>query len=371
MAKAFKVRTKDNWKLAAMVVLLYYPFLLYVDMPVYLDGGETLQAMVVHEMINVVIVVIFLFIWMTAAEVMLNFLIQLIGDDFLHKLKLLPMIALVAMAFFLSISFILVSGPTFDLIDEIVFAIAGVRPLVSFPVNASEEFFQLFKRANIGLFFLLMLSAFYLIANRRSGLKLDELKLKAERMEKEKSLAQLEVLRNQVNPHFLFNSMSILTTLVHENAQLSEKFINELSKFYRYSLEEGKNETVSLETELSFIRSYLFLLNIRFGEKLRCCIEINETVHLKLKVAPFTLQLLLENAVNHNQMSDARPLQVKVTIADNHIVVENSIHQKSQRMNSTGTGLKNIVDRYSLLSDKPVLVESDEFKFVVKIPLLT
>lgn len=365
------IGSKDNWKLAGMLVLLYYPFLLYVDLPVYLDGGETWKTMVVHEAVNVVVVVVFLFISSTCAELMLNFLIQRIGDDFLHKLRLLPMVILVVMAFALAIAFILATGTILDLIDNTVFSLTGVRLLVSFPRDASYEFSLLFRRANIGLFFLLMLSAFYLIANRRAGVNLSELRLRSERIEKERTLAQLEVLRNQVNPHFLFNSLSILTTLVHENAVLSEKFINELSKFYRYSLEEGKKETVALPVELSFVESYLFLLSLRFGEKLKCSLGIPPTGYGRSMIAPFTLQLLLENAVTHNQMSDARPLHVKVFIDGNYIVVENSIHEKSQRLDSTKTGLKNIIERYELLTSRPVMVERANDKFVVKIPLLT
>lgn len=364
------LRLKDNWKLAGMVTLLYYPFLLYVDLPVYTDGGETLQAMAVHEFINVSVVVVYLFIWITGAEAVLHLLIRFIGEDFLHRLKLIPMIALVGIAFAFAITFIIAAGTTLDLIDEFIFSMSGVHLLVSFPKDSSEEFFQLFKRANIGLFFLLMLSAFYLIANRRAGLRLNELQLRAERMEKEKSLAQLEVLRNQVNPHFLFNSLSILTTLVHENAGLSEKFISELSKFYRYSLDEGKNDTVNLSTEVSFVSSYLFLLGLRFGDKLKCSIDIDLDKYSQAKIAPFTLQLLLENAVNHNQMSDARPLQVDINVTDGYLVVVNSIHEKVQRANSTKAGLKNIIDRYRLLTEDPVSVESNKNTFVVRVPLL-
>jgi two-component system LytT family sensor kinase len=366
----FNIKTKDNWKLAAMVTLLYYPFLLYVDLPVYLDGGETWKAMAIHELINVAVVVVFLFIWITGADVMFEILTRYIGDDFLHRLRLFPMIVLVGIAFGFSFTFILAAGRTLDFIDETIISMSGLRLLVSFPKTATEQFFQLFKRANIGLFFLLMLSAFYLIANRRAGLKLNELILRSERIEKEKSLAQLEVLRNQVNPHFLFNSLSILTTLVHDNPSLSEKFISELSKFYRYSLDEGKNNKVMVQTELSFVRSYLFLLSLRFGEKLKCCIEIPVNEYAQAKIAPFSLQLLLENAVNHNQMSDSRPLQVSIKIVDDYIVVQNSIHEKVQRINSTKAGLKNIIDRYRLLTDKPVFVESTADMFVVRIPLL-
>jgi two-component system, LytTR family, sensor kinase len=367
---SFELKSKDNWKLAAIVVLLYYPFLLYVDLPVYIDAGATWQAMAVHEFINVIVVIVFLFIWITAAELMLNVLIRYIGDDFLHKLKLLPMVVLVAMAFALNITFILATGTILDLIDEAIISLLGVKLLVSFPQTASPEFFHLFKRANIVLFFLLMLSAFYLIANRRFGAKLNEMKLRSERMEKEKSLAQLEVLRNQVNPHFLFNSLSILTSLVYDNPKLSEKLISELSKFYRYSLDEGKNETVPLSTELSFINSYLFLLNLRFGGKLQCSIEIPQAELTKCRIAPFTLQLLLENAVNHNQMSETRPLHVTIKKDGECFVIENSVHKKVPRIDSTRTGLKNIIDRYELLTDKPVIVESSESLFVVKIPLL-
>ena len=354
------LNARDNWKLAALVMFIFYPVLLYIDLPVYLDGGATWPAMIVHESINIVVVICFLFVWVTAAEKCLNVLTQKLGDNFLHGFRVIPISILVLIAFILAITFILATGEVLKIIDQMIVGISGVKLLVSFPRTASHDFFQLFKRANIGFFFLIMFSAFYLIANRRAGRRLNELTLKAERIEKEKTVAQLEVLRSQVNPHFLFNSLSILTTLVHDDAALSEKFISELSKFYRYSLDEGKNETVSLSTELEFMQSYLFLLNIRFGEKLHCSINIPETQLTKTRVAPLTLQMLLENAVNHNQMSDSRPLNVNLFVSDNYLVIENSIHEKTQRIISTKTGLKNIIDRYELLTSQPVVVNSND-----------
>lgn len=181
---------------------------------------------------------------------------------------------------------------------------------------------------------------------------------------------QMDVLKQQVNPHFLFNSLSILSSVVHVDANLSEKFIAQLSKSYRYILEQKDNDLVSLKTEIEFIQSYAFLLGIRFREKFEVQIDVPEATQQRYKIAPLTLQLLVENAVKHTRMSSKEPLSVHIYTQDETLIVENGLKPRLQPEVSTGVGLKNITARYSLLTERPVWYGPEQDAFVVKIPLL-
>jgi two-component system, LytTR family, sensor kinase len=199
-----------------------------------------------------------------------------------------------------------------------------------------------------------------------------QMEIKTEQLMKENALAQYEALRNQVSPHFLFNSLSILSSLVHIDANLSEKFIDQLSKAYRYILEQKDNETVFLKTELDFLRAYAFLLKIRFESKFDVMISITDAEADQYHIAPLTLQLLIENCVKHNRMSQKEPLIVSVLIKDDHLVVTNPVRSRieTERVPSTGIGLANIKNRYHLLTKNPVQIEQNDEWFMVKIPLL-
>jgi LytS/YehU family sensor histidine kinase len=198
------------------------------------------------------------------------------------------------------------------------------------------------------------------------------MEIQAEQLVKQNAVAQFEALKNQVSPHFLFNSLSILSFLVHVDANLSEKFIDQLSKAYRYILEQKDNDTVYLKTELDFLRSYAFLLKIRFENKFDVKILVNEIDAEKYRVAPLTLQLLIENSVKHNRMSEKEPLIVTILIKEEHLVVRNPVRPRTEidRAKSTGIGLTNIRDRYRLLTKSPVEIDQDEELFTVKIPLI-
>jgi len=193
---------------------------------------------------------------------------------------------------------------------------------------------------------------------------------KTQLLEKQQLISEIDLLKTQVNPHFLFNSLSILSSLVRVNPDLSEQFIEQLARSYRYILEQKDQPVVTLRTELEFIRSYAFLLKIRFENKFDLRINLNEDLLDKYKVAPLTLQLLVENAVKHNRMSVQEPLVVEVLMQDNFLVVKNQLRIRPQREASTGTGLHNIINRYALLTDRPVKAGECEDEFIVRVPLL-
>lgn len=236
-----------------------------------------------------------------------------------------------------------------------------------------EERYQQWRNMNMGLKFVIVLSILYITINRKANVRMKDIEVQAEQLKKENAQAQYQALKNQVSPHFLFNSLSILSSLVHIDPKLSEKFIDQLSKAYRYILEQKDNDSISLKTELDFIRSYAFLLKIRFEEKFDLKIELNETEANDFHIAPLTLQLLIENAVKHNKMSADTPLQVTIRKENEFLIVENAIRrlQSGEGVVSTGIGLKNIVKRYQLLTEIPVEISSDNNIFRVKIPLLS
>lgn len=203
-------------------------------------------------------------------------------------------------------------------------------------------------------------------------MRLEAMKARSEELEKQKLLNEIALLKTQVNPHFLFNSLSILSSLVHVSADLSEQFIDQLSRSYRYILEQKDYTLVALRTELEFIRSYAFLLKIRFENKFDLRIQLDQETLDTRKIAPLTLQLLIENAVKHNRMSAKEPLVVEVTTEDDILIVKNALQPRPTPEKSTGTGLKNIVSRYALLTDRLVQAgKTDDGFFVVKVPLLS
>jgi sensor histidine kinase YesM len=191
--------------------------------------------------------------------------------------------------------------------------------------------------------------------------------VEAERYQKESIKANFESLKNQVNPHFLFNSLNVLTSLVYQDADKAARFIKKLSEVYRYVLDTQNQELVSLPVELAFVKSYVYLQQIRFGENLK--VEIQETGDGK--VVPLAIQMLLENAIKHNEVSSENPLTISVRRDGDYIVVGNSVRLKSTPSEeNSGLGLANIQKRYEFLTVKLVIITKSDSRFEVKIPIL-
>jgi len=193
--------------------------------------------------------------------------------------------------------------------------------------------------------------------------------LESEQLKKMHAEAKFEALRNQINPHFLFNSFNVLSTLVYKDPDTSSKFIDQLSDVYRYLLYNQENQVVTVKEELRFIEAYLYLLHIRFGNNLQVDLEIAPSIENKF-IAPATLQMLIENAIKHNVVSKKHPLKMKIYNSGDYIVVENTILLKQVPPASSRLGLQNIRERYRFLSQsESISVRSDE-TFQVKIPLI-
>jgi two-component system LytT family sensor kinase len=190
-----------------------------------------------------------------------------------------------------------------------------------------------------------------------------------ERYKTESANAQLQNLKNQLNPHFLFNNLSVLTSLVYKNQDKAVDFINELSKVYRYVLDNKSSELVSLQEELDFLDHYIYLLKIRFESSISFFINID--VHKeRTYLPPMCLQMLVENTIQHNETSQANPLQVSVYTENNYLIIENPIQPRSDKTESSKTGLKNIASRYSFFTEDKIAIKQTAKTFKVLLPLI-
>lgn len=202
-----------------------------------------------------------------------------------------------------------------------------------------------------------------------SSKRLTEANTQLIKLQKENLQSQFEVLRQQVNPHFLFNSLNVLTSLIKLEPDLAEQFTEHLSKVYRYVLENKDNDLVSLQTELDFLDAYIFLLHIRFLDKIEVKVAIPDAKK-ELLILPLALQLLIENAIKHNSMSKKNPLIIEISVDNKNVLqVENNLQERESHMVSTGVGLKNIEHRYHLLEMPAPQFLKTKTKFVARIPL--
>ncbi len=182
--------------------------------------------------------------------------------------------------------------------------------------------------------------------------------------------AKYESLKSQIDPHFLFNSLNVLTALIGENPKQAEKFTTKLSKVYRYVLEQKSKDLIELDEELEFAKTYMELLKMRFENAV--IFEIPEKAsNSELKIIPLSLQLLLENTIKHNVASEEHPLIVTITETAGYLTVSNNYNPKTILEKGTKVGLKNIIERYHLITLKKVEIEQNKTTFTVKLPLLT
>ena len=191
----------------------------------------------------------------------------------------------------------------------------------------------------------------------------------SENLKRESLSAQLNALRSQVNPHFLFNNLNTLSSLIPENPEHAVDFVQQLSKVYRHILEVKDEKSILLKDELDLLNAYTFLLKTRFDKNLDVTIDI-PTEKLQKRIVPLSLQILMENAIKHNIVSADKPLHIDISTLNGSLVVSNNLQMKNQVNECTGIGLDNIRNRYKLISEKPVNVTSNDNNFTVSIPLI-
>ncbi len=349
-----KIATRHKWLMAIGLMLVYLPLGIYVNSDDRTwDGivGRIFPDFIVQFIISTVVT----FGWICLAEWLRNMLLKQFS-----RLSTIWFNLLAGSLFFMLSMTVITMVLQFN---EWLFY--GTLKM-EYPIGDLSHA----NRAVYGQFATLSLCVYTLIANRQIMDNIEATRLKAEQLEKENLLSQFSALKSQVNPHFLFNSLSILSSLVKKDPDLSEQFIDRLSKAYRYILEQRDTDLVPLATELDFLKSYTFLLQTRFGQKFEVKINLDDETVATSKIPPLTLQLLVENAVKHNRMSETEPLQITIGQEVGQLVVRNNFRPRGDKPNSTGMGLQNIINRYALLTDQPVWAGETEADFVVKVPLL-
>ncbi len=242
------------------------------------------------------------------------------------------------------------------------FSIYSDKPFTEFLANEKFSYYQ------FGLWITLtILSIFHFIYfyNRYQQNKIKEQKVIAGT-----ASAKFDALKNQLDPHFLFNSLNVLTSLIEENPENAQRFTTSLSKVYRYVLEQKNKELVTVDEELQFAKTYMLLLKMRFEDSI--VFEMpDKASNPESKVVPLSLQLLLENAVKHNMVTSSKPLHIKIYEDGDNLVVENNLQPKQIVKKSSGVGLTNIKQRYNLLTNKKVYINKEANRFAVAIPMLT
>ncbi|MEZ4816391.1 MAG: histidine kinase [Flavobacteriaceae bacterium] len=192
--------------------------------------------------------------------------------------------------------------------------------------------------------------------------------IKNQEISKQRIKQELLALKNQINPHFLFNNLNTLSHLVSEKSQEAEAYIIQFSTIYRYLLEEKKADLVAIEKEFKMIHSFMYLLKIKHGDAVEFIYKTEDFKNFK--IATFTLQLLIENAVKHNIISPENKLFISIFVEHPYLIVKNNVLQKANYIYSSGIGLDNIINRYKILSQKEVIIEETDKEFVVKIPII-
>lgn len=251
-------------------------------------------------------------------------------------------------------------------------SISMVHAFVQYAMGANTGYFTIAGFLQMNMFAILIGTFITLFSLSSQFLKSwRQSEINAEKLKAAHIASQFETLKNQVNPHFLFNSLNVLTNLVYDDQDKAAKFIKQLSQVYRYVLESREKNLVLLSTELEFIEAYTFLQKMRFGKSLEVEINIPDASR-QYQVPPLAIQMLIENAIKHNIVSKKNPLTVDLSIDDKgKLVVENNVQRKNViAEESSGIGLNNISERYKYLSDQEVEIEDTAKLFCVKLPLL-
>ncbi|NET33796.1 MAG: histidine kinase [Cyanothece sp. SIO1E1] len=233
-----------------------------------------------------------------------------------------------------------------------------MRPISSFGEVLRDHLPSLFIALVISLF----MTARSFLYNWR------ELAIQNEKLKTESMASRFASLKAQVNPHFLFNSLNVLSGLVYRDADLSAQFIKKLSEVYRYVLDQQEQELVPVGEELDFVDSIVFLQQIRFGDNLKVSIDVSRDS--SKMIAPLALQMLIENAIKHNVISAQSPLNIQIKENGQYYVVSNTLQPKTVMGESLGLGLENIRKRYGFLTNRAVEILQEQGQFIVKLPII-
>lgn len=205
---------------------------------------------------------------------------------------------------------------------------------------------------------------FLLIKARESG------KIKEEQLERAKIQAELEALKNQIDPHFMFNSLNNLTHLIDTSPENAKKYVEDLADVYRYILRNKDNKLVLLEDEVLFLNRYISLLSLRYSENLLFNIKMNEESYSKYLIPPVSIMTAVENAVKHNEVSNENPLELSIILKDDSLVIKNKINIKKSVRESSKIGLVNLKERFKIITGKEIYYGADTGYFILNLPML-
>lgn len=281
----------------------------------------------------------------------------------------------------LEVYFSLDQRPFMRILTPVLVSTIGISTIFLIMINLFRQYFPIFANpefltvlGGLAIVSIALLNFIFFTFDFLKKLNLSQkekatFELLAAQAEREKTLMQYHNLRNQVNPHFLFNTLTSLDGLVQQDPKLASRFIRHLAKVYRYVLEHKENEVVSLQTELEFIEHYISLLHIRYGEALNIEIDVIEKVRDQ-GIVMVTLQMLIDNALKHNIVQLDRPLHISITCQKGYLEVKNNKQIRRQIESSNGEGLLQLQELYRFLTEKPVQILDSELFFSVQIPLL-
>jgi len=278
----------------------------------------------------------------------------------ISKLRRSP---LVKRRFFLKLTMLCVSTAAYAFI---ISSVSGLiwQQIVFSTINTRPVFLCGAISAIMVVFLTLMYEALFLSKERELDTKI------VDQLDKERVNAELNSLKGELDPHFVFNSLSTLSHLISVDTHKAQLFTQKLAQVYKYLLINKDQELISLNDEIKFIGDYFFLLNIRYDGRLNLSFNMDNNYVEKIMVIPCSLQLLIENAIKHNQFTDENPLHITVSLNGEYLKVENNIHIKQYASESTRIGLANLSNRYRLVYNKDIVINKEEDKFIVKLPLI-
>ena len=250
---------------------------------------------------------------------------------------------------------------TYGLLRMLLFVGYFNRPFADFISNEDSTTYLIF--IIVAVFISLFIHAFYFYK------ALQDTKVKEQKIIAGSASAKFDALKNQLDPHFLFNSLNVLTSLIEEDPGQAQKFTTSLSKVYRYVLEQKSKNLISVDEELQFAKTYVRLLKMRFEDSI--IFEIpDKALNPEAKIVPLSLQLLLENAVKHNVVTSYKPLHIKIFEEGDFLYVTNNLQEKQVVKKSSGVGLQNIRQRYAILTKEEMQIFKNDKEFKVRLPML-
>ena len=214
------------------------------------------------------------------------------------------------------------------------------------------------------IFLTLIYEALFLSKERELDIKI------VDQLDIEKQYAELNSLKGELDPHFVFNALTTLSHLISIDTDRAQQFIQKLAQVYKYLLINKDRELISLSDEIKFVDDYFFLLSIRYDNRLRLSLNIGNNHSEKIMILPCSLQLLIENAIKHNQFSEAEPLQINICLNGEYLIVENNLRSRQYVSDSTRIGLVNLSNRYRLVYNKDIIIKKEDNNFIVKLPLI-